>query len=271
MAPKNEEQQTMISKVSMSQGIRFLTGLLAAGMVCVAASAAAPEATAFKPGKVPPTNQPDISGVWLVTNFSPFGKTIDGKDPPLQKWARDIAVQRQALAAQGHPFPDSETYCFTPGMPRMMFGPGYPIQILQTAGQVTMLFEILHNVRFIYLTDKHSSLNDIDPSYHGESIGHWEQDTLVIDTIDMTDKSTMDKAGTPHSDALHVVERIRLTGKNTMEDLVTMEDPKAFTAPWIFRATFEREPAGTRLQEYFCENNRNPVNQEGNVTFQGNK
>lgn len=261
----------MISKVFMSQGIRLLSGVLAAGMVCVGASAATPEAPAFKPGKVPPANQPDISGVWAVTNFSPFGKTIDGKEPPLQKWARDIAQQRQALAAQGHPFPDSETYCFTPAMPRMMFGPNYPIQILQTAGQVTMAFEILHNTRFIYLTDKHSAPDDLEPNFHGESIGHWEQDTLVIDTVGLSAKTTMDKSGTPHSDALHVVERIRLTGKNSMEDVVTMTDPKAFTAPWVFRATYERAPPGTRIEEYFCENNRNPVNAEGNVEFEGNK
>jgi hypothetical protein len=261
----------MISKVSVSRGVRILTGLLAAGMVCMAASGATPDATPFKPGKVPPANQPDISGVWMVTNYSPYGKTIDGKDPPLQKWARAIADQRLATAAKGHPYPDSETFCFTPAMPRIMFGPGYPVQILQTAGQVTMLFEILHNVRFIYLTDKHSSLDDIDPSYHGESIGHWEKDTLVVDTIGMTDKSTIDKYGTPHSDALHVIERIRLTNKDALEDVVTMEDPKAFTAPWIYRATYARQAADMRLQEYFCENNRNPVDKNGNVIFEGTK
>ena len=129
----------------------------------------------------------------------------------------------------------------------------------------------MHNVRFIYLTDKHSSLDDIDPSYHGESIGHWEQDTLVVDTIDMTDKSTVDKYGIPHSDALHVIERIRMTSKDALEDVVTMEDPKAFSAPWTFRATYARQPADTRLQEYFCENNRNPVDKNGNVIFEGTK
>src|ERR1700688_3338920 len=152
---RNEEGRPMISKVSVSRGVRPLTSLLAVGMVCMAASGAAPDATTpFKPGRMPPANQPDISGVWMVTNFSPYGKTIDGKDPPLQKWARDIYDQRLATAAKGHPYPDSETFCFTPGMPRMMFGPPYPVQILQTAGQVTILFEILHNVRLIYLTDK---------------------------------------------------------------------------------------------------------------------
>jgi hypothetical protein len=261
----------MISKVSVTRRVRTLTSLLAVGMVCMAASGAAPDATPFKPGNVPPANQPDISGVWMVTNFNPSGKTIDGKAPPLQKWARDLYDQRLAMAAQGHPFPDSETYCFTPAMPRMMFGPPYPIQILQTAGQVTILFEILHNVRYIYLTDKHSSLDDIDPSYHGESIGHWEKDTLVVDTIDMLAKSTIDKYGIPHSDALHVTERIRRTGKDALEDVVTMEDPKAFTATWSYRATYTRQPPDTRLEEYFCENNRNPVDKDGKVLFEDAK
>jgi len=264
----------MISKVPsrMSHGFRrVLVGLIAAGLGCGAAAGAPPDTAPFTPGTVPPAHQPDISGIWLVTNFNPQGKTIDGKNPPLQKWARDIADERLQTAAKGHPFPDSETFCFTPGMPRMMFGPPYPIQILQTHGQVTLVFEILHNVRFVYLTSTHSSLDDIDPSYHGESIGHWEGDTLVVDTIDMTDKSTLDKYGIPHSDALHVIERIRRTGPDALEDMVTMIDPKAFTAPWVFRATYAREVPGTRLQEYFCDNNRNPVDKDGNVIFQGDK
>ena len=265
----------MISKVPSrtSQGMRVLAGVLAAGLGCGAATGAPPNTAAFTPGTVPPANQPDISGDWVVTNFDPQGKTIDGKDPPLQKWARDIADERFRTAAKGHPFPDTETLCLTAGMPRIMFGPGSgaPIEILQTQGQVTLLFEVMHNMRFIYLTSKHSSLDDIDPSYHGESIGHWEGDTLVVDTIDLTDKTTIDKYGIPHSDALHLVERIRRTGRDALEDVVTMTDPKAFTAPWVYRATYTRAPAGTRVQEFFCDNNRNPVDDKGTVLFKGNE
>jgi hypothetical protein len=207
--------------------------------------------------------------VWVVTNFSPRGATIDGKEPPLQSWAREIDHQRLEKADRGgEPFNDTEVYCISGGMPRMMMGAAYPIQILQTSGQVTILFELLRNLRIIYLTDKHPNPEEIDPSYNGDSIGRWQGDTLVVDSVGFNDKTTIDKYGIPHTDALHVIERIRRTDENTLEDLMTIEDPKTFTASWQYRAVYKRAAAGTRIAEYMCEeNNRNQPDEQGEVTF----
>jgi hypothetical protein len=259
----------MTFKVDLRKSVRslMLFGLLAVeAALCTANSADMSQQPGS--GKAVAPDQPDISGVWVVTNFTPKGVTLDGKEPPLLPWARDVYHKRLDLAERkGLPFNDTEVYCVSGGMPRMMMGAAYPVQILQTAGQVTILFELIRNVRYIHLTDKHPDPADIDPSYNGDSIGRWEGDTLIVDTIGLTDRSTVDKYGIPHTDALHVVERIRRTDENTFEDLMTIEDPKTFTAPWQYRAVYKRAPAGTRLAEYMCENNRNLPDEKGQVTF----
>jgi hypothetical protein len=150
--------------------------------------------------------------------------------------------------------------CLPAGVPQMMFGPRLPLQILETPGQVTILVEPLTNFRIIYLNEPHSE--DPDPSFMGESVGHWEGDTLVVDTIAQLDRTTLDPIGMPHSDALHVVEKFRRTGKDSLELVVTIDDPKTFTRPWTAATTFKSEP-GLRVQQYFCENQRNPS--EGEV------
>jgi hypothetical protein len=259
----------MAFKAKFSKLVRglMLLGLLAVeAVLCPVNAAETPQQSGW--AKATTAGQPDISGVWVVTNFTPKGVTLEGKEPPLQSWARDIYHKRLDLAQhKGLPFTDTEVSCLSAGMPRMMMGAAYPVQILQTAGQVTILFELIRNVRYIFLTDKHPDPADIDPSFNGDSIGRWEGDTLIVDTIGLTDRTTVDKYGIPHTDALHVLERIHRTGKDTLEDLMTIEDPKTFTAPWQYRAIYKRASPGTRIGEYMCENNRNLPDQNGNITF----
>ncbi len=147
----------------------------------------------------------------------------------------------------------------------MMFYPGLPIQILETPGQVTMLNEQLTNYRAIYLDAKHET--DPDPTFFGDSIGHWEGDTLVVDTIGLTTRTTLDQPGMPHSEDLHVIERYRRTGDKTLELKVTIDDPKVFTVPWTTVTHFEMTPSDRRIEEYICENNRN-VSTNGRIGVQ---
>ena len=215
-----------------------------------------------------------LSGVWIVTNFvnstKPIDlritKTIEGEEPPMQPWVREIYEKRISDARAGRIFADTESYCVASGMPRAMRGPNYPIQILQTPGQVTILFEALHNMRFIYLDESLPPIEEVEPSLWGVSVGHWEGDTLVVKTIGLSDRTTLDKLGLPHSNELEVTERIRLTSKDTFEDLITINDPKAFTRAWQIKATYKRMPAGSRLMEYECaDNNRYKVNADGTL------
>ena len=93
-----------------------------------------------------------------------------------------------------------------------------------------------------------------DPGYMGDSVGHWEGDTLVVDTIGFNDKTTLDMGGMPHSDAMHVIERIRRIDDNTLEDLITVDDPKTFTKPWTQRMRYKT--SNDVIQEDFCDNNK---------------
>ena len=152
-------------------------------------------------------------------------------------------------------------------MPRMMRGAPYPVLIMQQKGMVTMIFELLHNVRFVYLDQQHPAPDDLDINYMGDSVGHWEGDTLVIDTVGLTDKTTIDKVGLPHSDALHVVEHIKVTSKDTFEDLITIDDPKTFTKTFSVKATYKRMKPGSRITEIVCDNNRNAPSAGGTLSF----
>ncbi len=117
-----------------------------------------------------------------------------------------------------------------------------------------------HNVRHIYMDTPHSA--DIKPSFMGESVGHWEGDTLVIDTTGLNDRTWIDEVGVIHGKQLHVVERIRkIEDGHALENLVRIEDPEFFTQPWYMRDTYAWRP-DLRIAEYSCEeNNRNaPVN-----------
>ena len=108
------------------------------------------------------------------------------------------------------------TSCAPFGIPRLMNHAG-PFEVLQTPGRVLMLFETGNSIRQIWM-DGRGHPEDLDPSWMGHAIGHWEGDTLVVDTIGMTDKSWLDTAGHPHSDALHIVERIRRVDHDTLEN-----------------------------------------------------
>jgi len=139
----------------------------------------------------------------------------------------------------------------------------YPIRIVQTPGQVTLLHEVAHNVRKFYLDQEHPK--NLKPTYLGHSVGRWEGDTLVVDTIGLNDKTFIDDEGSSHSTQIHVVERIRkVNGGNDLEDTLTVTDPVTLTKPYSFKRIYKWRP-DVKPAEYICEeNNRNAP--EGGVT-----
>lgn len=233
-------------------------------------------AKAGEPSSTQQTFDPhDVSGIWKVTNFvgstrpleERITHTLEGEPVPLQPWAQKIYDQRLAIARGGQrAFADTESYCLPGGIPRLMRGPNYPMQILQTPGQITIIFEALNTIRFIYMDAQHPTGDDLDINWMGDSTATWDGDTLAIDTVGLNDKTQIDKLGLPHSDAIHVVERLRRTGPDSMENIITIDDPKAYTRPWKVKATYARAPKGTRIMEYVCnENNRNIPDADGTV------
>lgn len=202
---------------------------------------------------------PDWSGVW--ENKSGFrltdGPGITPNFPPYNpEWAAKYRAIL-ALAEAGKPVNDPTASCIWPGVPRLIWQP-YPFEIVFSPGRVTTLHEIYSQVRRIY-TDGRKHPENLDPTFNGHSIGHWEGDTLVVDTIGLREDTMYQNTGMPHSDALHVIERWKLVGKDRLEIEVTMIDPKAFTEPYVSKRYYERHSDWDML-EYVCEeNNRNPV------------
>jgi hypothetical protein len=197
-----------------------------------------------------PQGPPDLSGVWQVTRYEPSIRTADGTPPPLKPEARKIHEQNIAARKTLKPRTDMSR-CVPPGTPRVMWAPR-PLLILQTARKITFVHEYQHLLRHIYLNEDLRPAAEVDPSYMGESVGRWEGDTLVVDTIGVNDKTVLDREGLPHSAAMRVTERLRLIdGGKRLEDRVTIDDPETFTAPWTARVVFDRKP-GVQLAEYNC-------------------
>jgi hypothetical protein len=168
----------------------------------------------------------------------------DPSSPILQPETRAALelIRDQELA--GIPHPEMQTLCKPTGVPHIV-NILNNTWILQTPTQVIFLYERDHQVRRVYLNEGHS--DDPGHTWYGESIGHYEGDTLVIDTVGQNDLTHIDRFATPHSDQIHVVERYWISDEGTLEVEVFLEDPVAFIVPWSGRGTYRR-------QENFSEN-----------------
>jgi hypothetical protein len=142
--------------------------------------------------------------------------------------------------------------CRPPGMPQIFAYGLFAIEFLQTGKRIFLFYENIHSFRTIYMDGRQMPNDvDVDPTWLGYSIGHWDGNDLVVETGRFNDKTWLDMSGHPHSDALHVTERFhRVDGRNmTLE--VTIEDPKSYTKPWTMNASYKLQPAW-ELQESFC-------------------
>jgi len=197
----------------------------------------------------------DLSGVWFIRLYNPQINSTLGRLPPFTARGKAEWDARVKAENDGSPMADASSYCWPHGVPRVMNSP-YPIQIIQTAGETVFVHEVAHNIRHIYMDQPHPQ--PVTPSFMGDSVGHWEGDTLVIDTIGLNDRTWIDEIGVIHGKQLHVVERIRkIEDGHALENVVRLEDPDYFTQPWYARITYAWRP-DLRIAEYICEeNNRN--------------
>ena len=211
---------------------------------------------------------PDLTGVWEV----PMGGRGGGFVPPSRpSLTPEYAAKAKALAANAGE-DTSSANCLPPGMPGIM-GEPYPMEFLLTPGQVTIVIEAFSMVRHIY-TDGRPIPSDPDPTYFGTSIGHWDGDTLVVDSVGFSDHTDL-TMGVPHSEKMKIHESFRLTDPDTMSIETTVTDPDALTAPYTSTRILKRHRSWT-IAEYICEdNNRNFVDRNGkagiNLTPPGTK
>jgi hypothetical protein len=219
-----------------------------------------------------------ISGFWNMTGHvssldGPRAQfrdayTVEGKPPPMRPKVAAMHEKLLVASENGKPFAYPGASCMVQGIPMMLFAAVEgPIQILETPGQVTIISEEFMEVWVIDLDVKHRDLSEIDPSPHGDSVGHWEGDTLVVDTIGISTMTPVDYTGIPHSEDLRVETRIRRLDKDTMEVRATHYDPKTFTEPWTRGRIYKKARPGERMVEFICENQRNPVGPDGASTF----
>jgi len=181
-------------------------------------------------------------------------------DAPLQPWARALTNFRHDLYLASEPY----TRCKPAGGPRQLMSP-YGLEIVDIPELQRVYILTISNAmsyRVIYM-DGREHPRDLRPSYFGHSVGHWEGDTLVVDTVGMNERSWMNRDGLPHTDRLHLVERFSRPDFNTLEYQVTLEDPGAYTAPWTSGYTLGWR-AGEEMFEYICqENNLSPESMLG--------
>ena len=204
--------------------------------------------------------RPDMRGIWQALNAAnwdiqdhsaelgvPAGQgVVEGGGLP---YLPDALGQRRENY-ENRLTEDPEAKCFMVGVPRITYLP-YPFQIVQTADQVTILYEYAHVFRNIYIGSEHPP----GPIqwWMGDSRAHWEGDTLVVDVIHFTDQTWFDRSGNFHSEDLHVVERYTLTGPDHMLYEATIEDPKVFSRAWsMSMPLYRRQEVNTQILEYEC-------------------
>ena len=204
--------------------------------------------------------KPDFSGIWQAASTAgadlqdhparynmPAGRSVvAGGEIPYQPWA----AAKKAENFQNRQKADPLSQCYLPGIPRIMYL-DFPFQIFQTTQAVAFTFEWSLVYRLIY-TDGSRHPADLD-SWMGDSRGHWDGDTLVVDVSNYNDKTWFDMAGDFHSGALHVVERYRMTDPDTIQYEATLDDSKVFTKPWTITIPLRRRTDRDRLFEYHCQ------------------
>ncbi len=199
-----------------------------------------------------PDGKPDLSGLWKAPNGKYlFNLAADLKpgDVPFQPWAAELYKQRDGNLAKDRP----SARCIPHGVPDAVAVAGYPFKIIQIPSEVVMLFEEMSHFRQIF-TDGRALPSDPNPALLGYSVGHWDGDSLVVDTAGFSDVSWLDDPGHPHTEALHVTERFRRRDFGHLEIQITIDDPKAYTRPWSVTENFNFMP-DTELLENICNEN----------------
>jgi hypothetical protein len=183
----------------------------------------------------------DLSGVWNKAIHQNMARPVE----PLPFTPAGLKAFTEVATTI-----DPTSRCVLPGVPRVNNSP-YPFQIMQMSDRVIFVYEYMHNFRVIY-TDGRPHRKNWEPSLMGDSVGRWEGDTLVIDTVNLTDRTWLDDHGNRHSDALHVIERWRRLSADQLWYEATIDDPKFYTRQWTTGWVVPLAPKDWEIMEYAC-------------------
>ena len=204
---------------------------------------------------------PDLSGAW-----GPY-QGGRGADPKLAavpaspivlkpEFAKAYDAQRAAETAansKGEPLANASAACLPSGMPSMMSVAVYPIEVIQTPKQVTIVAEAFMQVRRIFMDRPQQSIDEVPPGYFGRSVGKWEGDTLVVDTVGI--KPSVQYQRVPHSDQMRITERFSLAAPDVLHDQITIQDPVMLEKPITYTLSYRRL-LNYEMVEFVCDNNR---------------
>ena len=234
------------------------------GALFVAASAAHAQTAAI----ADPRN---LTGVWEPMRTGrgtdprlapPPPSSIELKPPYANAWQERKAAQEEANR-KGEPLATVGSQCIPYGMPTMMAIATYPMEILQTPGQVTIIGEAYSEVRRIYLDRPQMKIEEVPPGYYGRSVAKWDGDTLVIDTVGIA-TNVNGYQGVPHTNQLRITERMRLMAADVLHDQIMLDDPGVLQKPVTYTLAYRRLPK-YEMVEFVCENNREYVDEQGRV------
>jgi hypothetical protein len=202
-------------------------------------------------GGGPPPGQPPPP----PTRTAPLSDGSRGRAPNAPKLKPEYLAKWQAISkarVAGDSSSDNTAKCLPPGMPAMM-NMAYGMEVMQTKDKITFFSELNDALRRVYLDGRTpTQLVLDDPTYAGFSTGHWEGDTLVVDTVALKDNSYIE-GFTPHSDRMTVKERIRFISPGVLEDRITVTDPVALTEPWETVKRYRKADKGDdQLREFAC-------------------
>lgn len=240
--------------------------LMCAGLALAQAPAgpAKPKPAAPKPAEAPwtkkmPWGDPDLSGVFQQQFRDAQGRPVVGLDladfvdipyTPASKAKYDFNQTGKGQAT------DPESACLPAGVPRST-GLPYPLRIMQSPDLISILYEgNVHSYRLILMNKEHPK--DVNPTWMGHSVGKWEGDTLVVDTVGFNDKTWLDPGGHIHSDKMHTVERYTRLTQNQLRYEFTIDDPEAYTKPWGWSYVLVGHP-DWEIIEYVCNENNKDI------------
>lgn len=209
-----------------------------------------------------PPGKPDWYGVWERLGSINWDPSVPGNRPdrpPLTPEYQKRYQRALDMAAAGTPVNDPHANCVPLGFPRMM-NMAYPFEVLYGPDKITIISEESSQVRRIWMDGRDfPGPDDLDPTYNGYSIGHWEGNDLVVETRGLRGDMMLTQKGLEHTSNLKVIERWRQADDKTLKVDITLIDPVQFTQPWTVTKTYRRAPH-LYIIEYVCtENNRNPI------------
>ena len=197
----------------------------------------------------------DLSGIWAIRvprGVPWYNYALAAEEPPMTPWAQArFKESKPSFGPNQSETPNDLAYgCYPPGVPRVYAMVQASMQIVQVRGRVIMLFG--RNVRQVY-TDGRQHPKGERLLWMGHSIGHWEGETFVIDTVSISDRTWLDRMGHPHSGALHLTERFERVAYDRLNLDMTVDDPIAYTKSWTAQRTFQLRPSSSSLGESICE------------------